>query len=91
MGGNAVFCALTGKQVIHIHRFAQIRGLSLEDCLDGIGGNVAEGALLPPVGIDAEAAGGKPEVALIVKHHSQQLLIQCLAQRRLGSSLDVDV
>ena len=91
MGGNAVFCALAGKQVIHIHRFAQIRGLSLEDCLDGIGGNVAEGALLPPVGIDAEAAGGKPEVALIVKHHRQQLLIQGLAQRRLGGSLDVDV
>ena len=54
-------------------------------------GDVAEHALLLTLGIDAEAAGCKPEVSIVVKNHGQKILRQLLAERSLGCRLDVNV
>ena len=54
-------------------------------------GDVAEHALLLTLGIDAEAAGGKPEVAVVVKDHGKKILRQLLAERSFGCRLDVNV
>ena len=54
-------------------------------------GDVAEHALLLTLGIDAEAAGGKPEVSIVVKDHGKKILRQLLAKRSFGCRLDVNV
>ena len=54
-------------------------------------GDIAEHALLLTLGIDAEAAGGKPEVAVVVKDHGKKILRQLLAERSFGCRLDVNV
>ena len=54
-------------------------------------GDIAENALLLALGIDAEAAGGEPEVPVVVKYHGKKILRQLLAERGLCRRLDVDV
>ena len=54
-------------------------------------GNIADNALLLALRINAEAAGCKPEVSIVVKNHGQKILGQLLAKCSLGGSLDVDV
>ena len=51
----------------------------------------AEHALLLPLGVDAEAARGKPEVSVVVKDHGKKILRQLLAERSFGCRLDVNV
>ena len=65
--------------------------LSVQDRLDRRTRDVAEHALLLTLGIDAEAAGCKPEVAVVVKDHGKKILRQLLAERSFGCRLDVDV
>ena len=54
-------------------------------------GDIAENALLLALGIDAEAAGGEPEVPIVIKDHGKKILRQLLAERGLCRCLDVDV
>ena len=90
-GGDAVFRALAGRQIAHINGLGQINGFAVQDRVDGAAGDIAHHALLRALRIDAEAAGGEPQVALVVKHHGQKILPQRLAQRGFGRGLDVDV
>ena len=54
-------------------------------------GDVAHHALLLALRVDAEAAGCKPEVAVVVKDHGKKILRQLLAERSFGCRLDVNV
>ena len=53
--------------------------------------DIAQHTLLLTLRVDAEAAGCKPEVSIVVKNHGQKILGQLLAKCSLGGSLDVDV
>ena len=90
-GGDTVFHALAGDQRVDIYRLGQVCFAAAEDFVNGLPGDVAHGTQLLPVGVDAEAAGGKPEIPLIVEDHGQQILVQGLPQGSLCRSLDVDV
>ena len=54
-------------------------------------GRYSRERLLLALGIDAEAAGGEPEVPVVVKYHGKKILRQLLAERGLCRRLDVDV
>ena len=54
-------------------------------------GDIAENTLLLALGIDAEAAGGEPEVPIVIKDHGKKILRQLFAERGLCRCLDVDV
>ena len=90
-GGNPVFRALAERQPVDEDGLRKVGLLSVQDCLDRRVGDVAEHALLLTLGIDAEAAGCKPEVSIVVKNHGQKILRQLLAERSLGCRLDVNV
>ena len=90
-GGNAVLRALAGRQLVDENRLRQVGLLTVEDRFDCRVGDIAENALLLALGIDAEAAGGEPEVPVVVKYHGKKILRQLLAERGLCRRLDVDV
>ena len=62
-----------------------------KDGFDGIVGDVAHRALLAAAGVDAEAAGDEPEIAVVVKDDGEQVLLEAAAKHPLGSLFDVDV
>ena len=62
-----------------------------KDGVDGIVGDVAHRALLAAAGVDAEAAGDEPEVAVVVKDDGEQVLLEAAAKHPLGGLFDVDV
>ena len=72
-------------------RVGELGLFAAQDGLDGRMGDVADHALLRALGVDAEAAGGEPEVSFVVKDHGQEILLQRLAQRGLRCRLDVDI
>ena len=72
-----------GRQLMDEDRVGELGLFAAQDGLDGRVGDVADHALLRALGVDAEAAGGKPEVSFVVKDHGQEILFQRLAQRGL--------
>ena len=90
-GGDAVFSTFArGRERRHGLR-GRGRRCRRKDGVDGIVGDVAHRALLAAAGVDAEAAGDEPEVAVVVKDDGEQILLEAAAQHPLGSLFDVDV
>ena len=81
------FSALAERQPVDEDGLRKVGLLSVQDRLNRRVGDVAEHALLLTLGIDAEAAGCKPEVAVVVKDHGQKILRQLLAERSLAAAL----
>ena len=70
---------------------AEVGSAAGKDGVDGIVGDVAHRALLATAGVDAEAAGDEPEVAVVVKDDGEQVLLEAAAKHPLGGLFDVDV
>ena len=90
-GGDAVFSTLAGGGGVDVHLAAEVGGAACKDGVDGCAGDIAHRTLLATAGVDAEAAGDEPEVAVVIKDDGEQILLKTAAQHPLGSLLDVDV
>ena len=63
-----------------------------KDGFDGVVGRCSPSRpCWPRPGVDAEAAGDEPEVAVVVKDDGEQVLLEAAAKHPLGSLFDVDV
>ena len=90
-GGNAVFSTFARSGSVDMDFVVEVGGAAGKDGFDGIVGDVAHRALLAAAGVDAEAAGDEPEVAVVVEDDGEQILLEAAAKHPLGSLFDVDV
>ena len=90
-GGNAVFGTLARSGSVDMDFVVEVGSAAGKDGVDGVVGDVAHRALLAAAGVDAEAAGDEPEVAVVVEDDGEQVLLEAAAKHPLGGLFDVDV